>query len=309
MSSRDNKYKSIRLAIGDPNWDLRSALAGQLRSYGFEDIVHEENLETLLTPIGAGEVDLWVCDAEIEGGDFCQTVSDIRHGRGSPNPFIVILALINSSDADLVRRVMNSGVDDVLLKPIPTKFVVDRIVNLTNQRKGFLVTADYIGPDRRQGDRDDGDEPDNLIQVPNPLEMRMSDGNVNMAEAIAEVQSHINEQKVEHHAARIKTLVDNIIPAYQSNNVDRAAMIVKKLESVAEDIAHRLETTKYAHVSELCDSMRNVVHRISMNPEEPSPKDLELMPQLSIAIERAFSVGDDELEAVRSISQSVRKRA
>src|SRR3546814_1821103 len=60
----------------------------------------------------------------------------------------------------------------LLVKPLSTRIILDRIETVALHRKPFVVTSDYIGPDRRKAvARRDSNVP--LIEVPNPLREKM----------------------------------------------------------------------------------------------------------------------------------------
>jgi len=51
---------------------------------------------------------------------------------------------------ELVQRVVVSGTDTVIDKPIPTAQLLDRIEDWIGSRKKFVVAENYIVPARRE---------------------------------------------------------------------------------------------------------------------------------------------------------------
>ncbi|MBK0572118.1 response regulator receiver protein, partial [Klebsiella pneumoniae] len=78
------------------------------------------------------------------------TIQDLRQGGQGFNPFIVIIVTAWEKSGALVSRVVNSGADDLLLRPFSTTLLGQRIETHVERRKGFVVTTDYVGPDRRK---------------------------------------------------------------------------------------------------------------------------------------------------------------
>ena len=66
------------------------------------------------------------------------------------NPFIVIIVTAWEKSTGLINRVVNSGADDLLLRPFSTALLGQRIEAHIERRKGFVITTDYVGPDRRK---------------------------------------------------------------------------------------------------------------------------------------------------------------
>ena len=117
--------------------------------------------------------DLALCESQGGDGDLCRTIQELRQGAAGFNPFIVIIVTAWEKSAALVTRVVNSGADDLLLRPFSTTLLGQRIESHVERRKGFVVTTDYVGPDRRK----DLTRPSNveLFDPPNSLKMKAKD--------------------------------------------------------------------------------------------------------------------------------------
>ena len=304
-------YRNVGLILGDPNVLLRQGLKGALFSQGFRDIVDTDKISVIREAIDDGKVDLLICDAELSDGDPCALIHDIRHHNVGNNPFIVTIALIDVPDRELVMRIMGSGADDVLLKPVSAAKLMERVENLIHKRKRFVVTTDYIGPNRRDGGRGEGEDiPE--IDVPNPVKVK-AEGRADdetLQRAIDAVTGVLNEQKIERHAHQISYLVEHIIPRYQDGKTTdpEVRIELERLQLVSEDISRRMQGTSYAHVGDLCQSMVTVAKAVREKAMEPNSKDLQLMPELARAIKRAFEPADEAVALARDISESVRKR-
>ena len=306
-------FGKVRMIIGDPNRDLRNALFAILRQHGFNNVTVTGSMEVVRDAVIRDQVDLLVCDARLgdEGEhDFSKIVTDTRHARLGGNPFIVIQTLVEGPTRELMMKIAEAGVDDIVLKPITAGQVADRILVLTKDRKNFVVTTDYIGPDRRSGHRE-GTQEIETVAVPNPVLVRATGGDLKEMEAeVRKVMHVINEQKVERHAFQIDYLVNQILPAYQKNSPEKKLIpLVEKLGLVAKDIGKRLKTTQYAHISDLCGSVFEVSVRIRRKVAKPDKKDLELLPNLSMAISLAFKDETSNIDAARTISESIQTRS
>jgi len=262
-------YDNIRMIIGDTNSAVRQGIKTALFAHGFRNIRDASRLPTLHTAVEQNEVDLVVCDCALPEGDVSAMIYDVRHNRIGDNPFIVLIALAASPTPDVIARIIDSGADDLIAKPISPAILIDRVTRLTRARKRFVVTSDYIGPNRRDTLRPD-DEAIPLIEVPNPLSAKTSG------------------QSVETD--------DTIIPA------------LDRLLSVAQDISRRLEGTRFSHVGDLCQSMVDLASKVRTNPMDPKPKDLRLMPELAGAISTAFS-SEAHADLAYDISETVRRYA
>jgi len=241
-------------------------------------------------------------------GDFCQFVYGLRHNAVGENPFLPVLALTAQPTGPLVRRIVDSGSDDLLTKPLSANQLRERITALINARKPFVVTSDYIGPTRRaESAREASTVP--LIEVPNVLrEKATGTGSpTGIQQAIEDAILEINIQKLERYAGQILYLAERIVPALLENNVDETVRKnIVRLDYVANDTRRRLVGTKYDHVSELCGALVKVAQSLRAvgNGRAPSVRDAKLLMPLASAIKTGFETGTAKtaLEIVTSLS-------
>lgn len=303
-------FENIRVLVGDPNREVRDAIRGGLYGQGFRYIMVTDRMSVVESAVATNSVDLMICDTELPDGDFYDLVYRIRHHELGDNPFIVVTALITEPTPKMVKKIFDAGCDDLVPKPISTGLLFERVVNLARNRKSFVVTSDYIGPNRRAGPRS-GIQQDHEIDVPNPLKTKaMDDANAEDLQAeIDRVANVLNEQKMKCHAYQIAYLVERIVPLYEDGAADESVIShLEYLFYVSEDINRRLEGTRYAHVGELCLSMVNVVRAVRQAPLSPDRKDISLLPALAQAIKCAFESKENVAELAHDISDTVKRR-
>ncbi len=303
-------FENIRVLVGDPNREVRDAIRGGLYGQGFRYIMVTDRMSVVETAVATNKVDLMVCDTELPDGDLYDLVHKIRHHELGDNPFILVTALITAPTPKMVKKIFDAGCDDLIQKPISTGLLFERVLNLARNRKPFVVTSDYIGPDRRAKTWP-GTQQIPLIEVPNPLKVKaMDDTSAEDLQAdIDRVANVLNEQKMERHAYQINYLVERIVPLYEDGSADESVIShLDRLLYVSEDISRRLEGTRYDHVGELCQSMVNVVRAVRQAPLSPDAKDIALLPALAQAIECAFESKENVAELAHDISDTVKRR-
>ncbi len=307
------RYDSVRLVIGEPNVQVRQGIKSALYSKGFREIVDVGAYLRLYDAVDTGPCDLLVVDMDLPGGDVCDLIHQVRHHRIGPNPFLLTIALCSEPSVASVKRVIDSGSDDLIIKPVAVEVLVERIDNLARGRKPFVVTHDYIGPDRRKGPRPEEVNSAAIMEVPNPLRAKAlgSYDQHSLQRLIDAAASRINDQKMERYAVQIAYLVEQLTFAWESQATeDVLEPLLDRMAYVAEDLSRRLRGTAYAHVSELAMSLMGLTARMLENPLEPDHVDLSLLPKLSQAINRAFSSADAKTaEAASQISELTSHRS
>ncbi len=150
---------------------LRAGIAATLRAQGFNDVTEAGSIGDFTEHAKLDDVDLIITLSRAEETAVGDVIRNLRLGLLESSPFPVVLALLPSADKEQVMATLDSGVDDLLLFPISGDALVKRIKLFTQDRRPFVVTHDYIGPDRRINPR--ADQPGTtLIKVPNPVRSR-----------------------------------------------------------------------------------------------------------------------------------------
>ncbi len=163
-------YLRVRTIIGEPDPDLRSRARQTLEDLGFADIREAPSLVKAHQILRREGADLLLLNMSVDESDAVGLVEQIRSGRLAEDPFPIVIALIDQAAAALVKKIACSGVDDALITPFSAEALIAKIEGLSNGRKPFIVTFDYIGPERRGAPRP-GMPSARQIDVPNPLAM------------------------------------------------------------------------------------------------------------------------------------------
>ncbi len=303
-------YDNIEIMIADPNRQLRSGLKGVLHQAGFRRINDVANLELMEESIRIKCPDILLCDINLEGGSVCSIIRKLRHNQVGQNPFCSVILFIDEPTQDVVKAASEAGLDDLQIKPIVAQKILDRIVYLVEKRKPFVVTTDYIGPDRRKGHRQ-GSQEISSMPVPNSVEQKAKGTFIanDFQDEVNRTVWEINAQKIERHAFQIGYLVERIVPAYKQGQINRESLgQVARLVKVAKDISQRLEESDYTHLADLVSTLCTVANSLWSSGTQPKRKDLDLLVELSAAISATFKSHKTSDAVADEISASVRQK-
>jgi DNA-binding response OmpR family regulator len=284
----------IAVVLGDPKWETRKLLRGAMNGVGYRDIRECPNIDALESGIcEATPPDLVITDTKMPGGEIFELISRMRCGEVGDNPFAPVIMLTWDANADVIRNAAACGVDDILAAPISPAELFGRIKTLVSKRKPFVVTSDYIGPDRRRDSARGGAESIPLIDVPNTLKTKVMGQRVDIAELKTingNVMLEVNDQRLVRHSYQINFLVNMVLPAYQGGNVTPEIRVhVTRLSEVSSEVEERLAGSRFEHVGEVCQTMSGVAQSILGSWREPNQKDVELLKPLSQAILVGFN--------------------
>lgn len=161
-------YLRVRTIIGEPDPALRATARQTLEDLGFADIHEAPSLVKAHQILRREGANLLLLNMSVDESDAVGLVEQIRSGRLADDPFPIVIALIDQAATASVTRIACSGVDDALITPFSGEALIAKIEGLSQERKPFIVTFDYIGPERRSAPRP-GMPSARQIDVPNPL--------------------------------------------------------------------------------------------------------------------------------------------
>jgi len=309
-----SKYQieSVGILIADSNRQLRTSLKGVLHQQGFRKISDASDSEGFEKEIRSTNPDLILCDVGLSGGKVCETIHRLRHNKIGFNPFASVILFIDEPNEDVVRAAAEAGVDDVQMKPVVGQKIIDRVRFLIEKRKPFVVTTDYVGPDRRKKARPGpGAQEIPLVDVPNTIALKAK-GQYNDNLVQREINNavwDVNAQKIERHVYQVGYLVERIVPVYEKGQPDKDGLsMVVRLMSVARDIVKRLKDSDYGHIAVLAETLVTVTKSVMENSSQPKRKDLDLLPELASALVASVGSGDNADTTAREIQSSIQER-
>ncbi len=282
------RYDNVRAVFAVTNDELRRTVRQSLRGFGLrncEDVVTVGALEGRLQ---LNDLDLLITTPELGGIDLGGLLQEMRHGRLGTNPFLIVVTLLDTPCPDTARRVVDSGTDDLLLMPLSTAQLVERLDNFVISRRPFVVTHDYVGPDRRTGDRP-GNDTLLRIEVPNPIRYQVvanADG-VPLEEQIRDATERLNVQKMKCYGGQINYLAGRIMAAFTETDCQANILPdVRALNEMGCDMVRRIAGTNFVHSIELVTALCALCDRLSEPNRKPKTAEIGILPTLAKAIER-----------------------
>jgi DNA-binding response OmpR family regulator len=162
-----NSFQDARVALMEADETVRRHTRSALKAIGFSNIESVSDLDGLDRAQQSKRHDLLVFG--VAGGDreVVRHVHGLRRENWPNDPFAPILLTGSGLSRGSVVMALHAGPDQILLYPFSPSQMGERISGLLSQRKEFVETLDYIGPDRRGGRRSVTDGI--TVPVPNAL--------------------------------------------------------------------------------------------------------------------------------------------
>lgn len=159
-------FGKIALAIANPL--VRRAMGDHFRHRGADEIFHLDQWQAFHETLKEKSLGVIVVDDALSEQATMPLIRDIRNGVLHEHPFPLVIMLAHEKSEQHLRAVIDCGPDAIVLAPISITDLFSKIDRLASGRKPFIVTRDYIGPDRRTAPREGGNQP-LIIEAPNPL--------------------------------------------------------------------------------------------------------------------------------------------
>lgn len=307
-SRRVEARRAIEIVFGEPENQLRSNMRLAMKNANFDKITEYDSVAKMRQHLETHLVDLVIVDLSLRGGDVVDLIKDVRYGKLGGNPFVPFVLTLWNPTKEMVHSAVNSGADDILVKPVSPQQLLDRISVITDNRKPFIVTCDYIGPDRRKDPGRKSEIP--TFEVPNTLKAKLNGVKVDptkLAAIVNQAQNRINDQRLKRNAFQISFLVELVLPSLKAGTGDDPETIenLQTMYQVGRDTGERLLDTDFEHVSSMCNNLIEVAERLLETPSSPSSKDIQLLTPLSKAILTGFHPTEEAADLAGQINSAL----
>jgi len=205
------------------------------------------------------EIDLFIADIGRHENLLCEFVRRLREGESGHNQFVIAVALATAPSQDSILNTLDSGFDDLLLKPLSLDHFHRRLDRFFEGRRPFVVSSDYIGPDRRRQTRAGFDD-DLAIEVPNTLAEKANEtmAKNRVYDRITAARAEIDRLRIKHCAARIAWIADRLrgLATGRSGNHPQssspASDLIGDLRRLNEDLTTRGDRSNLNFGIEYC---------------------------------------------------------
>ena len=304
-------FDSVDVLIYDPVSANRTATRSAMYSLGFRKTETVASLPDFIQAVQTCPPDIALCEAQGAAEELCNVIQQLRQGSAGYNPFIVIIVTAWEKSAALINRVVSSGADDLLLRPFSTSVLGQRIEAHVDRRKGFVITTEYVGPDRRR----EGARPSNieLFEPPNSLKMkakdRLSTDEIarKLGAELKTAREKLNSEKLRRDSFQVcvlwRLLQDQPLLAGQ------APPDLIKLQLLAKAIETRAKDGEFAQAGEWCQSVLASAEGLAAGVDRNAS--MHLLGHAALSLHQVFypdKTPDDQLSEVDAAVEAIRSR-
>ncbi len=263
---------------------IRQSVKSVLFTKGFRSVQVADSLDLLIDAITIKDLpDLVITDVDFEDQDACQLIFNIRNKRYGDDPYLPVIGMAWNPLPALISKIVNAGFDLFVAKPFSADQIWERVEKLVYERQPFVVTGDFLGPDRYKNRTSTVP----AFDVPNSLKSAAID-KIRKAEhrqKIKIMNRDVNQQRLNQLASDIDRLVALIVPDLDAKmvdtdtvqNLDRLLVMLKytRFHAVKEE---------QSSIRDLCVEFYRTVNSLLSADGEINISDVKKLKPLSDAV-------------------------
>ena len=269
-------YKIVKALICEPSAIIRKAARFALNELGVGDIEEASSFFDTNRLCTEYDYQIIIINHDIESNDATYLIKQIREQKLGRDPFVLSVLLLTSRDETIVRKAMHAGSDTMLLIPFSTGQLIDQLKAQVENRKPFIVTQDYIGPERRTEYRP-GCSSAAQIPVPNPVQARgLSITQEQYESTKTQAIQAIAQARIKSLAGAIEYECSAIMVSIRDNTATRQTSFVSlsKLDTLSEELSDKIvkfmatPTTNILAFRKRCGELKDCIDRLNFNDAE-----------------------------------------
>jgi DNA-binding response OmpR family regulator len=294
--------KKITVYIGEKNYYERQQLRDMFKSQGLTQIVCHANLPSMREVMMQVPPDLLVISDDFDA-DVFKAVREIRNQKLGDNPFMTITMLVNANRPQSLKEAIGIGVDDIIVKPLTNERVQERLKLVTFHRQPFIVTDDYMGPQRKNMELTGRVR---RISVLNTMLEKVNgrefDKNA-LRDAVEGSLQEVLQAKLDSQSFRLGEVCERLVRAYDTNLVtEEVQNDLIMLADVLDEAAGVAKKLKDISLAGLCEQLAENVRGIADHYDDASPSEIDLIRKVTAAFKMAMRAGpgaeDEQPDAV-----------
>ncbi len=298
-------YSAVSVLIFDPDLSSRNATKFALTGVGVRRIEEHISQRGLTQIIDEHDFDLIMLDCSTAGRRIFKLVEDIRNGKVGKNPFVAIVLTVWHPTETLVVEALQSGIDDLVMKPVSANVVVARIDMLVSRRKPFVFEESYIGPLRKTvPEQVDARAP---VPVPNTLRAKATK---EPTEKITQqlIDQIISFQRCKRLQAQLETSIDSLKRYFdQPERGEFPLGLTATLPKLADEFQEEAHLGAFLHIVELSKALRMIGKTLHNSGVRASRKEIDLLEQMGDAFRVGLMDRRSAVDAASAIAEAITK--
>ncbi len=147
----DLNLENVKVLVVDDNRFMREIVKTIFHVFHCKSVEEAGDGADALRVMAKGYLpDLVVTNWNMPGMDGIQFTRHVRTSKESPDPHMPIILMTAYSELNQITGARDSGVNEILVKPISATSLYKRIVSIFTKPRPYVEAGEFTGPDRRR---------------------------------------------------------------------------------------------------------------------------------------------------------------
>jgi len=140
----------LKVLVVDSNRQSYQILLSILAAMRVEQVHSVETIKEAARELRNWSPDLVITELQVDDEDALEFFRRVRQGDNESDPFVPVILLTGRTEVARIREARDTGVNEILAKPVAAAGLYDRIVEIIENPRPFVRTKSFFGPDRRR---------------------------------------------------------------------------------------------------------------------------------------------------------------
>lgn len=141
---------SLTILVADPSPYMVKIMRAMLRGFGVARIREACDGAQALEELNTNLIDIAIVDYALTTLNGIELTELLRGDAKSANRFVPIIMVSAYTEKWRIEECRDSGATEFLRKPFSARELYDRMLEVVNNPRPFVRSANYFGPDRRR---------------------------------------------------------------------------------------------------------------------------------------------------------------
>jgi CheY-like chemotaxis protein len=141
--------ENAKVLLVEPNAHAMEILVQIFGGFGVRSPFKAATAAEAMDQVKRNELDLIICESNLEGDDGYDFVTWLRRAKLDPNSYTPTIIVSGHTQTSKVEKARDCGANFILAKPLTPKALLDRVLWVARQDRAFIECDTYLGPDRR----------------------------------------------------------------------------------------------------------------------------------------------------------------
>jgi CheY-like chemotaxis protein len=146
---REINFSQVKLLLLDDHAAGAKILIQIVRGFGASKFVHCTSITEAQKCVEQNELHLVLINANLKDAGIYDFINWLRRYHQPPNCYASIVLIAGHTPRSTVERARDSGANIILAKPVSPMSVLERLVWTARDKRDYVKSDTYVGPDRR----------------------------------------------------------------------------------------------------------------------------------------------------------------